>query len=90
VESLDEKIFIRAPMLCAYLYRGEEQAAKTKHKRGAVRPSTPWVRKRKRENTPPEELDPYREKRFRKEDRAEQVAEKDDLSYKSSSASDRE
>ena len=62
-----------------------------KQERGTVRRSKPWVRKRRRQNTPPEELDHKREKRFQKEeDKAREKAEKDDSSYKASSASDGE
>lgn len=57
-----------------------------KQKQGAVRETKPWVRKRRRQQTPPEELDDSREVQFRKiEEEAIAKAEKDDSSYKTTS-----
>lgn len=66
-ESLHEPIHISANTLCTYIKDAEDQAALTKQRRGVVRPTKPWVRKRRRESTPPEELEPRREERFRED-----------------------
>jgi hypothetical protein len=77
--------------LCAYLERAENRAAVIEQERGVVRPTKPWVRKRRRESTPPEELEQKHEERFREdEERAVERVAKDDSSYKASSASEAE
>ena len=89
--SLHNEIRIPATALCLYLQRAEEQAVMIKQEKGTVRRSKPWVRKRRRQHTPPEELDHKREKRFQKEEnKAGEKAQNDDSSYKASSASDGE
>lgn len=52
---------------------------------GLVRSTIPWVRKRRRDSTPPEQLDSDREGRFaEQEQRAAKKAMIDDGSYKAS------
>lgn len=52
---------------------------------GATRTTKPWVRKRRRQITPPEELDDEREAKFQKsEEKAMFKEEGDDSSYKAS------
>lgn len=54
---------------------------------GLVRSSKPWVKKRRRDSTPPEQLDSDREDRFAKEEqRVAKKAMMDDGSYKTSSS----
>ncbi|OAQ59075.1 hypothetical protein VFPPC_12275 [Pochonia chlamydosporia 170] len=81
--DLTESIRIPASKLYSYLTEAEKNMAKLKQKQGAVRETRPWVRKRRRLETPPEELDDNREAKFRKiEEKAISQAEKDDSSYK--------
>jgi hypothetical protein len=54
---------------------------------GLVRSFTPWVKKRRRDSTPPEQLDSDREGRFAEEEqRVAKKAMMDDGSYKASSS----
>lgn len=56
-----------------------------KQNQGATRTTKPWVRKRRRQRTPPEELDDKQEAKFQRiEEEAISKAERDDLSYKPS------
>jgi hypothetical protein len=85
---LDEEIFIPAKALFQYLEIAERGDLRTRAspEGDAINPGT---RKRRREYTPPEELDDKAEHRFRvDEDRVEQRAEQDDSSYHASSGSD--
>ncbi|TVY90308.1 hypothetical protein LAWI1_G003603 [Lachnellula willkommii] len=88
---LRDPIWISAHTLCACLEGAENTASIVKQKAGVVRSTKPWVRKRRRESTPPEELKHKDEKRFRAhETRAEDDAAKDDSSYKTGSTSETE
>lgn len=59
--------------------------AKLKLNQGATRPERKWVKKRRRQRTPLEELDDKREAKFQKiEEKVMSQAEKDDSSYKTS------
>ena len=56
--------------------------AKLKQNQGATRPERKWVGKRRRQKTPPKELDDKRETKFQKmEEKVMSKAEKDDSSY---------
>lgn len=81
----NDPICISARTLCSYLDRAEQDAAMLKENNGVTRAETPWVRKRRRQRTPPEELDDMREAKFqRTEESVVFKAEKDDSSYKTS------
>ncbi|KAI9734349.1 MAG: hypothetical protein M1834_002455 [Cirrosporium novae-zelandiae] len=94
-EPLRDPIHISANTLCMYIERAENRAAVIKRERDVIQqerdapsPTRPWVRKRRRHSTPPEELEQEREKRFQEdEDRASVQAAQDDSSYKASSVS---
>lgn len=56
-----------------------------KQNHGATRAERPWVRKRRRQTTPSEELDDKREAKFQKiEEKMLSQADEDDSSYKTS------
>ena len=83
---LNDPICIPASTLYSYLEPAEQNVALLKQKRGAVTDKKQWVRKRRRQRTPPEELDDSREAKFRKiEEKAMAKAEKDDSSYRTTS-----
>jgi hypothetical protein len=74
-------------MLYSFLERAETKARKLKLGEGVVTSDTPWVKKRRRDSTPPEQLDTDREGRFvKQEQRAAKKAMVDDVSYKASSS----
>ncbi|PBP26977.1 hypothetical protein BUE80_DR002082 [Diplocarpon rosae] len=80
-----DPISISARTLCSYINKAEGSIGTM------VGSAKPWIRKRRRQETPPEELRPAREKRFRMdEDKASELAEKKDSSYESSSVSEAE
>ena len=82
---LDDLISIPARTLCSYLDQAEQNITKFKQNQGATGADRTWVRKRRRQKTPPEELDDNREAKFQKtEEKVMSQAEKDDSSYKAS------
>ena len=69
------------------LERAETKARRLKLGEGVVRSDIPWVRKQRRDSTPPEQLDSDREGRFaEQEQRAAEKAMMDNDSYKASSS----
>jgi hypothetical protein len=62
--GLTEAIHISAEKLFTFLERAEVKARRVKQGEGLVRSTKPWVRKRCRDSTPPEQLDSDREGRF--------------------------
>jgi hypothetical protein len=87
-EDLEGHIFIPSNALCAYLDRAENRESTIKQERGVVKPLKSNVRKRRRQSTPPEELQSDRETRFlQDEHKASQRSMRDDLSYVASSTS---
>jgi hypothetical protein len=88
---LRDPIVISANTLCSFLEHAEDKASAVGQQTGVVTSAKPWVRKRRRETTPPEELKYKDEKRFRAdESRAVDQAMKDDSSYKTGSTSEEE
>ncbi|ELR06578.1 hypothetical protein VC83_06264 [Pseudogymnoascus destructans] len=88
---LRDPIFISANTLCSFLENAERNASVATQQTSIITSAKPWVRKRRRERTPPEELKHNDEKRFRvDENRAVDQATKDDSSYKTGSTSDTE
>jgi len=84
---LDEEIFIPAKDLFTFLCDAElgDLAARASPKDKAINPGT---RKRRRESTPPDELNEDDERQFQAdEDRAEDLVQRDDSSYFDSSGS---
>ena len=80
---LDDPISILAIGLCAYLDEAEQNVAI--QNQGATRTAKSWVRMRRRQRTPPEELDDERETKFQKsEEKVMSKEERDDSSYKPS------
>ncbi|KFY05437.1 hypothetical protein V491_09128 [Pseudogymnoascus sp. VKM F-3775] len=85
--DLTQSIHISAESLFQFLERAEAKARRLKQKEGLVRSTKPWVRKRRRDSTPPEQLDSDREGIYaEQEQRAAKKAMKDDGSYKASSS----
>jgi hypothetical protein len=86
--NLQKHISISSQNLCAYLDVAEALNLTRNHEGGVETPVRANLKKRKREKTPPEELEPEREARFRKEE--ERVAKRimrDDPDYSASSVS---
>jgi hypothetical protein len=76
--------------LCSFLQRAEDRETFVKQQKG-IKSTKTFVRKRRRDSTPPAELTHKDEKRFRaNENRAEDEATKDDSSYKTGSMSEAE
>lgn len=89
--QLRDPIFISANELCSFLDLAESEASVVTDETGLLIPEDPSVRKRRRDDTPPEELKLKDEKRFRAdEDKADDKAAKDDTSYKTGSMSEAE
>jgi len=85
--GLTEDVHISAEQLFAYLERAEAKAKRVKDGEGLMRSTKPWVRKRRRDSTPPEQLDSDRERRFtEQEQRAAEKVMRDDVSYKATSS----
>jgi len=85
--DLTEAIHISAETLFTFLERAEVKATRVKQGEGLTRSTKPWVRKRRRDSTPPEQLMSDREGRFAEEEqRAAKKAMTDDVSYKASSS----
>jgi hypothetical protein len=84
--SLSDRVSISAATLCAYVEYAEKEAVVAEQARGVLGSIKSWVRKRRREDTPPEELKQKFGRNFRDgEERAQ--AEENNSSYKVSSAS---
>jgi len=85
--GLTEAIYISAETLFTFLERAEVKARRLKQSEGLTRSTKPWVRKQRRDSTPPEQLESDREGRFAEEkQRAARKAMRDDVSYKTSSS----
>lgn len=85
--DLTQSIHISAETLFDFLKRAEAKARRLKQGEGLVRRTKPWVRKRRRDSTPPEQLDLDREGIFtQQEHRAAKKAMTDDVAYKPSSS----
>ncbi|MCJ1467824.1 hypothetical protein MMC07_006449 [Pseudocyphellaria aurata] len=86
--DLTQSVHISAETLFNLLEGAEVMARRLQRgKRRQIMSNTPWVRKRGRESTPPEELDPDWEAIFaEQEHRAAKKAMMDDGSYKASSS----
>jgi len=85
--GLTGNVHISAEQLFAYLERAEAKTKRVKNGEGLVRSTKPWVRKRRRDSNPPEQLDSDREDRFaEQEQRAATKAMRDDVSYKANSS----
>ncbi|KAG9246897.1 hypothetical protein BJ878DRAFT_532941 [Calycina marina] len=85
--GLTGDIQISAEQLFAFLERAEAKAKRVKNGEGLVRSVKPWVRKRRRDSTPPEQIASDREGRFAEQEQREaKKAMKDDVSYKASSS----
>lgn len=83
---LTDTIFISAAKLYSYLEEAEQEVSNLEKESGAPRRLQPWTTKRRRQQTPPEELDESRERKFRKnETEALRLAEAEDSSYENSS-----
>jgi hypothetical protein len=86
---LRDPIVISANTLSSFLEHAEDKESVVGQHIGVVTSAKPWVRKRRRETTPPEELKHSDEKRFRTDEkRAADQAIKDDSSYKTGSTSE--
>lgn len=80
---LNDPISIPASGLCAYLDETEHNVAT--QNQGATRTAKPWIRKRRRQRTPPKELDDEPEAKFQKsEEKGMSKEERDDSLYKPS------
>lgn len=82
------RISIPATDLCAYLNAAEEAWSIVKNNRGSVMPMPPGVKKRSRDESPPDELLPSREMQFQDDEhRAHKQVNALDLSFETSTAS---
>jgi hypothetical protein len=83
--DLTDSIHISAKQLFSFLERAEVKARRLKQGEGLITSDKPWIRKRRRDSTPPEQLDLDREGRFAEdEERAAKKAMMDDGSYMAS------
>lgn len=90
-QQLRDPILLLANKLYSLLEHAEDAASVVGQQTGIVTTDKPWVRKRRRETSPPEELTKRDKKRFRAdESRAADQAAKDDSSYKTGSTSEGE
>jgi hypothetical protein len=95
---LDDRISISATTLCGYLKYAEETTRCINSERAISQSEKYTIEKKRRANTPVEELEEEDMKKLRekeeklreKEKKAEEKAEKDDSSYKTSSTSEAE
>lgn len=88
-DQLRETICISSRMLYTFLEKAEriDHMLKIKRTESSTGTLKPWVRKRRRDSTPPEQLSSDRERSFvEDEERAIKRAAKDDSSYKASSS----
>jgi hypothetical protein len=83
--NLQSRISISSQNLCAYLNDAEALNSIINHEEGVETPVEANLKKRKREKTPPKELEPEREARFEKEEeRASKRTMRDDSDYSAS------
>ena len=88
---LDDRISISANTLCGYLEYAEEKTRCINSERATSQSAKFTMEKKRRASTPVEELEEEDMKKFREmEKKAEEKAEKDDSSYKTSSTSEAE
>jgi hypothetical protein len=88
---LDDRISISANTLCGYLKYAEETTRCINSERAIRQSAKSTMEKKPRASTPVEELEEEDMKKFREmEKKAEEKAEKDDSSYKTSSTSEAE
>jgi len=89
--QLRDPIILPANKLYSLLQQAEDAASVVGQQTGIVTTDKPWVRKRRRESSPLEELTQRDEKRFRAdESRAADQTTRDDSSYKTGSTSEGE
>ncbi len=85
--NLAGTIQISSEFLYACLAQSEAQAKKVKGGQGQQDSIKLWVRERRRDSTPPEQLSPNRESQFSEgEQRATERSTMDDSSYEASSS----
>jgi hypothetical protein len=88
---LDDRISISATTLCGYLKYAEETTRCINSERAISQSEKYTIEKKPRASTPVEELEEEDMEKLRdKEKKAEEKAEKDDSSYKTSSTSEAE
>jgi len=89
--QLCDPIIIPANKLYSLLEQAEDAASVIEQQTGIVTTGKPWIRKRRRESSPLEELTQRDERRFRaNESRAADQTRRDDSSYKTGSTSEEE
>jgi hypothetical protein len=89
--DLRDPITLPADKLYSLLEAAEDAASIVGQQTGIITTKKPWIRKRRRESSPLEELTQRDEKRFRAEEsRAADQTIKDDSSYKTGSTSEGE
>jgi hypothetical protein len=86
--NLQGHISISSQNLCTYLDKAEALNSIRKHKNGVETPAPANLKKRKREKTPPEELESEDETKFQEEERASKRAMRDDSDYSAGSMSE--
>ncbi len=87
--DLNDDILISSQDLCKYLDDAERRASTVRQKKGVVNPKPAQLTKRRRQSTPPDDLDEAREQRFRdEEERARKRRAQDDSSYHTGSTSE--
>lgn len=80
-------LYISAENLFTFLERAEVKARRVKQGEGLARSTKPWVKKRRRDSTPPEQLGSDREGRFAEEEqRAAKKSIRGGVPYKASSS----
>ena len=89
--QLRDPIILPADKLYSLLEHADDVASVIREQAGIVTTSKPWVRKRRRESSPLEELSRRDEERFcASENRAEDQTTRDDSSYRTGSTSEGE
>ena len=89
--QLRDPIILPANKLYSLLEHAEDAASVVGQQAGIVTTNKPWVKKRRRESSPLEELTQRDEKHFcANENRAEDQTTRDDSSYKTGSTSEGE
>ncbi|MCJ1395237.1 hypothetical protein MMC18_008120 [Xylographa bjoerkii] len=89
--QLRDPIYLPTNKLCSLLEHAEDAASVVGQQTGIITANKPWVRKRRRESSPLEELTQTDEKRFRAdESKAADQTTRDDSSYKTGSTSEGE
>jgi len=89
--DLRDPIILPANKLYSLLEDAEDAASVVGRQTGIITTNKPWIRKRRRESSPPEELTQGDEKRFRADEgRVADQTMRDDSSYKTGSTSEGE